>query len=289
MKLRLVSGPLLLGLILAMVSACQQPGGTAYPVSPTYYYVAPSVTYLRSCPSYGEECSIVSQVFSGDRVLVLDRNNQNWARVQLDRSGAVGWIPGDLITPSPTPPGFYVAWTSVYLRDCADYNCRSVELLHRGDRADKIDQDYRGWWRVRSVKSGTTGWVPAAAMAPTPGPPYFYVAVDSLALRAGPSTSNRILTTLSLNQRVEMLGMNAGGWSQVRDLSSGMIGWAASRYLESFPVSSPRPVPKKRPAAKKEKGEPAEEEQAPAPAAAPAPAPAPATTPTPAPGHPKVM
>jgi uncharacterized protein YgiM (DUF1202 family) len=273
MKTRLVSGLLLSGLMLAMASACQQPG-TSYPVSPTYYYVAPTITYLRSCPSYGDECAIVSQVYSGDRVLVLDRNSQNWARVQLDRSGAVGWIPGDLITSSPVPAGFYVAWTSVYLRDCADYNCRSVELLHRGDRADKIDQDYRGWWRVRSAKSGITGWVPAAAMAPTPGPPYFYVAVDNLALRAGPSTGNRILSTLSLNQRVEMLGMNAGGWSQVRDLRTGTIGWAAPRYLESFPVSSPMPVPRKRPAAKKGKEAPAEEEQAPA--AAPAPAPAPA-------------
>jgi uncharacterized protein YgiM (DUF1202 family) len=277
MKPRLVSGLLLLGLILALVSACQQP--TAYPVSPSYYYVAPTITYLRSCPGYGEECYIVAQVFSGDRVLVLDRNSENWARVQSNRSGAVGWIPGDLITPSPVPSSFYVAWTSVYLRDCADYNCRSVELLHRGDRADKIDQDYRGWWRVRSVKSGATGWVPAAAMAPTPGPPYFYVAVNSLALRARPSTGNRILTTLSLNQRVEMLGMNAGGWSQVRDLRTDTIGWAASRYLESFPVSSPRSVPKKGPPAKKEKGEPAEEEPAPAPGQAPAPAP----------GQPKVM
>ncbi len=178
------------------------------------------------------------------------------------------------------PPGYYVAWTSVYLRDCADYNCRGVELLHRGDRADRIDQDYRGWWRVRSLKSGITGWVPAAAMASSPGPPYFYVAVNGLALRAGPSTGNPILTTMSLNSRVEMLGVNAGGWSQVRDLRTNTIGWAASHYLESFPVSSPKPVPRKRPPAKKE-GEPAAAEQAPAPAPAPAPGPVPAPAPAP--------
>ncbi|MGB8874445.1 MAG: SH3 domain-containing protein [Desulfobaccales bacterium] len=280
MKLRHGAGLLLVGLILALVSACVQPSGTAaYPVSPTYYYVVPTITYLRSCPSYGDECPVVSQVYSGDRLLVLDRNNQGWARVQLDRSGAVGWIYGDLITPSPVPSGYYVAWTSVYLRDCADYNCRSVELLHRGNRVDRIDEDYRGWWRVRVVKTGLSGWVPAAAMATTPGPPYFYVAVDGLALRAGPSTGNSILTTLSLNSRVEMLGMNAGGWSQVRDLRTDRIGWAASRYLESFPVTYSRPVPRKRPAAKKEKAEPAEEEQAPAPAAPVAPAPATAPAP----------
>ena len=133
---------------------------TAYPVAPSYYYVVPTTTYLRSCASYADECYVVAQVFSGDRVTVLDRNDYNWARVQLDRSGVIGWIPGELLTPSPVPSSFYVAWNSVYLRDCADYNCRSVELLHRGDRVDKIDQDYRGWWRVRSIKSGITGWVP---------------------------------------------------------------------------------------------------------------------------------
>ena len=269
-----IRGLLLLLLLIAMVGACGPPptSTTAYPVTPSYYYVVPTTTYLRSCASYSDECYVVAQVFSGDRVTVLDRNDYNWARVQLDRSGVIGWIPGDLIAPSPGPSSFYVAWTSVYSRDCADYNCRSLELLHRGDRVDKIDQDYRGWWRVRSIKTGITGWVPASAVAASPGPPYFYVAVSSLALRAGPSTGNRILTTLNLNNRVEMLGANTAGWSQVRDLRTSIIGWVASRYLESFPVSYPRAVPKKRAPATKEKGAPAEEE-----------------TPAPAPAKPKVM
>ena len=122
---------------------------------------------------------------------------------------------------------------------------------------------------------------PESTMPPAPGPPYFYVTVDSLALRAGPSTSYPILTTLSFNQQVEMMGTNSAGWFQVRDPGTGMVGWAASRYLQSFPGSYPRPVPARRPPAKKEKGGPAQEEQAPASAPAPTPAPAPA--------HPKVM
>jgi len=250
---------LLLLLIITLVGACEQP--RSYPVAPTYYYVVPTTTYLRSCASYADFCYIVVQVFSGDRVVVLERNDENWARVQLDRSGVIGWIPGELLTPSPVPTSSYVAWANVYLRDCADYNCRTVELLYRGDRVDKIDQDYRGWWRVRSAKSGMTGWIPASATAPSPGPPYYYVAVNSLALRAGPSTGNRILTTLNLNDRVEMLGMSAGGWAQVRDLRTSIIGWVAARYLESFPVSHPRSVPKKRAPSKKT----APEEEAPAP------------------------
>jgi uncharacterized protein YgiM (DUF1202 family) len=258
----LIKGILLILLTTALVGACEQPSGTYYPTTPSYYYVVPTTTYLRSCASYSDQCSVVAQVYSGDRVTVLDRNDYNWARVRLERSGVVGWIPGDLLTPSPVPANYYVAWSSVYLRECADYNCRSVQLLHRGDRVDKIDQDYRGWWRVRALNTGITGWVPATAMSASPGPPYYYVAVSSLALRSGPSTSNRILTTLSLNSQVEMLGANAAGWDQVRETRTGLIGWVAGRYLESFPVSYPRSVHKRR---TPKKSAP-EQEQTPAPA-----------------------
>jgi len=121
-----------------------------------------------------------------------------------------------------------------------------------------------------STYSEPPGPPPEAYMPPAPGPPYFYVAVDGLALRSGPGTSNPILTTLSFNQQVEMMGTSAGGWFQVRDPSTGTVGWAASRYLQSYPASYPRSAPARRPPPKKE-------EQAPAPA------------PTPAPGQPKVM
>jgi hypothetical protein len=134
---------------------------------------------------------------------------------------------------------------SVYLRNCADYNCTGLELLHRGDRVDKLDQDSRGWWRVRSFRTGNVGWIPAAALSIQPGPPYYYVNVNSLALRSGPSTGNRILTTLGFNQQVEVLGSGPGGWLQVRDARTNTIGWAYGRYLESFPVSAPRSAPKR--------------------------------------------
>ena len=174
------------------------------------------------------------------------------------------------------PTTFYVAYSTVYMRDCADYHCRAVQLLYRGDQVDKLDQDVRGWWRVRALKSGASGWVPATAISTRPGPPYYYVDVSSLALRAGPSTSNRILTTLSLNNQVEMLGSGTGGWVQVRDMRTGTIGWVASRYLESFPVYYSKAAPKRRaPAAKGG----AESKGAPEPKAAPEPGEAPKAPP----------
>ena len=159
---------------------------------------------------------------------------------------AIGWISSDLLSYSPVPASFYVSLSTVYLRNCADYNCTPLQLLRRGDRVDKLDQDSRGWWRVRSFSSGATGWIPAAALSIRPGPPYYYVNVSSLALRSGPSTSNRMLTSLGLNQRVEVLG--SGPAVGCKCGIPGPISSAGSygRYLESFPVSAPRSVPKRR-------------------------------------------
>jgi uncharacterized protein YgiM (DUF1202 family) len=246
-------------LAVAVLSLCSCEPPRTYPVAPTYYYVLPATSYLRDCPSY--DCGIVAQVFSGDRMEVIDRNDAGWARGRLERSGAIGWIPADLLSLAPLPATYYVAASTIYLRECADYNCRSLELLYRGDRVEKIDQDYRGWWRVTSAKSRATGWIPASAVSPRPGPPYYYVAISSLALRSGPSTANKALTTLRLNSQVELLGMGSGGWAQVREVPSGIIGWVAFRYLETFPVSYPKTPAKRRAPAKK--GAPEEPEEAP--------------------------
>jgi len=234
-------------LILAagiLLSGCVPPSTGGYPVAPTYNYVVPTTSYLRDCPGY--DCGIVTELYSGDRVVVLDRNDFGWARIQLDRTGAIGWLPGNLLSHSPVPASFYVSLTTVYLRSCGDYNCPPVALLQRGDRVDKLDQDGRGWWRVRVFTSGVSGWIPASALAIRPGPPYYYVNVNSLALRSGPGTGYKVLTTLGLNSQVEVLGSGAGGWLQVRDARTAIIGWVYGRYLESIPVTSPRSVPKHR-------------------------------------------
>jgi uncharacterized protein YgiM (DUF1202 family) len=227
-----INGLSLILLALLLIGACVEP--RAYPVAPQYNYVVPTTTYLRDCPGY--ECGIVTDLYSGDRMIVLDRNDFGWVRAQLDRTGAVGWITGDLLSYTPVPASFYVSLVSVYLRTCADYNCPAAELLYRGDRVDKLDQDGRGWWRVRAFRSGISGWIPASALSIRPGPPYYYVNVNGLALRSGPGTANRILTTLNLNNQVEMLGSGVGGWMQVRDVRTNIIGWVYGRYLESSPV-----------------------------------------------------
>lgn len=249
-----VKGLLLILAALTLFSGCQTPVTGGYPVSPTYNYVIPTMTYLRDCPGY--QCGVVTEIYSGDRVVVLDRNSFGWARVQLERTGAIGWLSADLLSYAPVPASFYVSLATVYLRSCADYNCTPVQLLHRGDRVDKLGQNNQGWWRVTAFRSGQTGWVPAAALSIQPGPPYYYVNVSSLALRSGPGTSHKILTTLGLNTRVEVLGSGVSGWLEVRDTRTNIIGWVYGRYLESVPVSSPRSVPRRRRSSRKGTPEP---------------------------------
>jgi uncharacterized protein YgiM (DUF1202 family) len=230
-------------MISTLAGACAAPA-PYYPPPAVYYYVSPTTTFLRECPSY--ECGIVATVYSGDRVELLDRNEFGWSRSRLVRTGAVGWIPSDLLSGSPLPATYYVATSTVYIRDCADFNCRALQLLTRGDRIEKLDQDSRGWWRVRAYRSGTVGWIPASAVSLSPGPPIYYVAINGLNLRAGPSTGSKVLISLSLNDREEMLDQSPTGWSKVRDLRTGVIGWVSSHYLETFPVSHSKAAPKKR-------------------------------------------
>ena len=245
---------LLILLMMTMAGACVVAPTTVYAPPESYYYVSPSTTYLRDCPSY--ECTIVATVFSGDRVQFLDSNDYGWSRVSLLRSGAVGWIPSSLLSLSPISVNYYVATSTVYLRECASYNCRSLQLLTRGDRIEKLDQDNRGWWRVMSYRTRTQGWVPASTVSPSPGPPYYYVAINALNLRAGPSTNNRIIMVLSLNDKQELYSVTPSGWAQVRDLRTGIIGWVAYRYLETFPVRYPRAAPRKHRAPAKHKEPP---------------------------------
>jgi uncharacterized protein YgiM (DUF1202 family) len=230
----------LMALMLAVLAGCQSSSYYAYtpapPPPPEYYYVLPSSTYVRGCPSYGDECAIIAQVFAGDRVQLLDRNAAGWSQVKAERTGMVGWIPTSLLSLSPVPAFFYVSANSEYLRECSDYNCRGLELLRRGDRVEKLDQDPRGWWRVMSLKSRKVGWIPVFAVSPQSGPPFMYVNVSSLALRSGPGTSYKMIGTLSLNDQVEVMNMGAGGWAQVRDVRRNFFGWCASRYLEAVPV-----------------------------------------------------
>ena len=88
------------------------------------------------------------------------------------------------------------------------------------------------------VASHSLGWVPASALTEhiedtrqkQIRKPYYYVAVRKLILRANPSNRGQVIRTLRFNDQVQKIG-ETKDWYQVRQPSTGALGWVLSRDL----------------------------------------------------------
>ena len=92
---------------------------------------------------------------------------------------------------------------------------------------------------------------------PPPSSPTYFVNVSSLALREGPTTAAPQIYTLQFNDEVALLE-TSGSWGRVGIVGRNIMGWASMRYLQPYPASGPRSVPRR--------STPAPKEQPPAPA-----------------------
>jgi uncharacterized protein YgiM (DUF1202 family) len=150
---------------------------------------------------------------------------------------------------------YHVIPTSAPLRECAAPECDVLLTAYQGDRVEILERT-SSWSRVRLVDRSGIGWIPNDLLTYSPGTtskpvsPY-YVNTNSLVLRDGPSPNSGVLTTLHFNDQVEMLGVGASGWAQVRDLRSNLMGWVPPRNLSSAPASSPKSSPRRRAPARK--------------------------------------
>jgi uncharacterized protein YgiM (DUF1202 family) len=140
---------------------------------------------------------------------------------------------------------YYVIPTSVPLRTCASPGCDTLLTAYQGDRVEILERTATGWSKVRFVDRSGTGWMPSDLLSYSPDRlvkprPTYYVNINSLTLRDEPNPNSRALLTLHFNDPVEMLGVGASGWAQVRDLRTSVVGWAAPRYLSSNPLKSPK-------------------------------------------------
>lgn len=60
--------------------------------------------------------------------------------------------------------------------------------------------------------------------------PYAVVNTNYLNLRTCPSTKCAIITSLTLGEQVQILGVE-NGWTQVWAYARGQVGWVASKFL----------------------------------------------------------
>lgn len=146
---------------------------------------------------------------------------------------------------------YYVIPPSVSLRECPAPDCGELLTAYRGDKVEIIEKTDTGWSRVRLVDRAAIGWIPSDFLSYSPDlqakplPPY-YVKTDSLPLRDGPRPEANVLTTLSFNDQVEMLGVDTSGWAKVRDPRTGLMGWVPPRDLSITPVGAAKAPPRRR-------------------------------------------
>jgi hypothetical protein len=143
---------------------------------------------------------------------------------------------------------YYVIPTSAPLRECAAPECDTLLTAYQGDKVEILERTSTGWSRVRLVDRTGIGWIPnnlisySPDLQARPEPPY-YVNVSTLLLHDAPRPNSRVLTTLHLNEPVEMLGVSTSGWAQIRELRSSTVGWVPPRFLSRAPeghFKSPR-------------------------------------------------
>jgi uncharacterized protein YgiM (DUF1202 family) len=241
---------IILCLLLGLAGSCATSQEVKPPEGP--FFVTPEITYLLDGPGYGE--NVVGPLYRGDKVRRVDGGESALWRVELQRSGQTGWVQKDLLSSEAVSTVFFfVKEDGLPLRECPRPDCLPLQVLFRGDQVQRVEAGDQGWWRVLVIKSRSLGWVPASALTEhleealkkPSRKPYYYVAVKKLILWAKPSNLSEVVRTLSVNDQVEKIG-ETEGWLNVRQPSSGAVGWAISRQLETLPVIAPQGVPPKK-------------------------------------------
>jgi uncharacterized protein YgiM (DUF1202 family) len=222
-------------------------------IKPSVYYVTPVITYLKDCPGY--DCQVVGELYHADRVEQVEVKD-NWWRVRLAGGTLTGWLQPELLSPTPVAAAyFFVAADSLELRECPSQDCPFRKILLKGDRVQKIDENDQGWLRVLVEKDASIGWVLNTQVSdqavkpevkPAPEKEFYFAAAATINLYSLPLFSSKVVKSLPLNEKVEVLVHHGKDWFKVRHLNSGAEGWAAAKDLKSAPVEMEPPKPKKK-------------------------------------------
>lgn len=146
---------------------------------------------------------------------------------------------------------YYIIPSSVPLRTCASPACDTLLTAYQGERVEILEKTPAGWARVRFVDREGIGWMLSDLLSYSPDlrtkpKSTYYVNRSSITLYNEPTSNSDVLGTLRFNEAVEMLGVGASGWAQVRVLKTSKVGWVPPRYLSSAPFEYPRSTPRRR-------------------------------------------
>lgn len=140
---------------------------------------------------------------------------------------------GACAAPPQTAPGahFYLTSELTYLRDAGSYEGNVAGQLYKGDQVERLETADSGWWRVRSGRTGQTGWVPGKLFSPQPVPVADFFVIQSVHLRECPKEVCPSLQLLSRGERVQKLEANRQGWWRVLVTKSRNLGWLPAGVL----------------------------------------------------------
>jgi len=149
--------------------------------------------------------------------------------------------------PTPPSPGgkYYLTAAMTYLRDAAAYDANLVGLLYKGDQVEQLETGRSGWWRVRSGRTGQTGWVAGELFDPTPAPAPLYYVIGPVKLRECPQETCPALQQLFRGDQVQKIEANEQGWWRVLAVESRNLGWLpAPALVETLEELKARPPEK---------------------------------------------
>ena len=234
-----------ISLILCLIFALSAQSATA---SVGTFSVTDSVR-VRSEPS--TEASVLTVVHPGETVEVLDHDPAGWSRVQA--GGSTGFIRSDFLrAPTGSSSTTFRTTSGVNVRSEASTDSSVVATVTEGTSVEVTQHDPAGWSRVNV--NGSSGFIRSDFLtrgggssggAPAPAAPSETViatlkTTGTVNLRAGASTDNDIIKSLTAGTSVEVLENLSGGWSRVRH--SGSTGFIRSDLLSETGAPPAQPT-----------------------------------------------
>jgi len=209
--------------------------------TPAVFQVTEGVN-LRASASTSSEVLIT--VSAGTNVDVLEHDPAGWSRVRVGNTS--GFIRSDFLTRggAGNVADLYTAAStstasdkviakkytngSVRLRSGPSTDDNIIRNLTSSTGVDLLENLSNGWSKVKHNNS--TGFIRSDLLSDSPSTSTLKT-LDSVNIRSGPSTDNRIINTLSAGVNVAVLERMANGWSRV--LHDGKEGFIRSDFLGS--------------------------------------------------------
>jgi|SRR5689334_2781460 len=157
-------------------------------VEGTLYQVVEPATALRRAPSH--EARLDSESLLGERVMIYETNEKDWAWGQLETDGYVGWLSANAIAPAIITPTHKVSVPRTFAFPGPDIKLQPVTALPMGATLAVAQQDERfavtasGWHvpktHLASIKARRPDFVAVAEQFL--GVPYLWGGKTSLGL-----------------------------------------------------------------------------------------------------------